>query len=107
MNKKMLSQKYTIENIEKDKQYQKFLSKYPDLRKSIKTLYNWSMRVYCNFIGLNPTEIIQEARKDQETLPYVSDRRIDDHFTGYYQYLKNDVLIRKELDKRDTTSLNE
>ncbi|MGB9980168.1 hypothetical protein [Methanobacterium sp.] len=94
--------KFTIENIGNDKYYQRFLKKYPNLKETTKTLYNWNMRTYCNFIGLSPTELIKEARDDQETVPYVSDRRIDEYFVNFYEYLKSDKKSFNTIDRHFT-----
>ena len=95
-------EKFAIEDIDNDKYYQKFLKKYSHIRKSTKTLYNWNMRTYCNFIDLSPTTLIKEAREDQETIPYVSDRRIDDHFINFHEYLKSDGKEFNTIDRHFT-----
>lgn len=95
-------EEFVVEDVNNDKFYKKFIKKYPTLRESTKRLYNWNMRTYCNFIGLSPTALIKEAREDQENIPYVSDRRIDDHFIDFYEYLKSDGKSFNTIDRHFT-----
>lgn len=51
-----------------------------------------SMNQYCELIDKTPTELIKEAREDQENIPWVNDRRIKNYLIKFLRDMKDKKL---------------
>lgn len=51
--------------------------------------YTIILRQYTSFLNKTPTELIREAREDQTSIPWISDRRITNYFYTYYQTIQD------------------
>ena len=68
-------------NVEEDPLYQEFINK-RKLNKSTIRVYNGRLNSFCKFNGLNPSDLIKEAKKE-------SIEQINELFNNYIEYLKH------------------
>lgn len=57
-------------------------------KESTRKIYAYHFLNYYKATGLTPTMAIEEAKEDQKTIPFPSERRIDDHQIEYIEYLE-------------------
>lgn len=69
-------------NVEEDPLYQEFIKK-RKLNKSTIRVYNGRLNSFCKFSGLNPSELINQAKNEDI-------KKINERFHNYIEYLKQD-----------------
>ena len=77
----------TYRDIENDKFIKDFLQA-RDLRTSTKEVYLKKLFKYCSFIGKTPTELINEAEKEEDHRIRMKDRQIKRYMLDYLNFLK-------------------
>jgi len=78
----------TFEDIENDETVKDFLrSKW--IKQSSKTQYLFRLRRYSDFIGKKPSELIDEAEKEQDEGIKRRKRRIRQYIFNYIEYARN------------------
>lgn len=70
-----------------------------NVRSTTLKRYRIVITQYCTFHNLTPTELIQEARKEQIELPWLSDRNISNRLLDYYDSIEHqtDTTIRGKI----------
>lgn len=76
-------------NILDDSKFQNFIQS-RDLRSNTIRNYRGSLERYCGLLNKAPTELIKEAREDQQNIPWIDDRRITDYFLRFKNYLESE-----------------
>ncbi len=72
----------------KDDPMLKDFIQYRDLSPRTVDLYMYHLNMYCNYIGLNLQEMIEEAEDEEEAGIRMRKRKITKHLNGYDQYIK-------------------
>lgn len=62
------------------------------LRDTTIRVQSISMNQYCELIGKTPTELINEAREDQENIRWVKKRRIKSYLIKFLRFMKDKNL---------------
>jgi integrase len=81
----------TLQNFHKhifDDQYIKDFFTYRDIGTSTQKTYRIRLGKYCQFTVQTPTQLIEEAKKDQIQINWIKERRLTRHLTGFKQYLQ-------------------
>ncbi len=77
-------------------QYFKQWVRQRNVRSSSLKRYRIVIKQYCTFHNLSPTELIQEARKEQIELPWLSDRNISNRLLDYYDSIEHQRIAHSE-----------
>lgn len=80
--------KLNIDDIENDKEIIDFLRSKPR-RKSTEITHIQRIRIFCNFLGKKPAELIKEAEEDENNRIRMKKRRIRKYFIEYSKYLRD------------------
>jgi integrase len=75
--------------VEEDPKFKLFVNT-RNISKITITKYIERIVNYCTYTNKTPSELIENARKDQIEKPWLDDREITYYFTNYYHYLRDE-----------------
>lgn len=85
---KLLNMKLNNYDLENDKEIIDFLRAKPR-RKSTELTHIQRLKIFCNFLGKKPVELIKEAEEDENNRIRMKKRKIRKYFIEYSKYLRD------------------
>lgn len=74
-------------DITQDPKFQYFLSQ-REIKENTKNKYIRDMTWYCEFTGMTPSELVNQARREQKDFEYEDERQINTHLSRFKGYLQ-------------------
>jgi hypothetical protein len=77
-----------MKSIANDSKFKYFLSMKQLSPESLKS-YTRELSIYSQVAGLSPSELIDEARQEEQKIPYMEDRKLPFHFQDFISFMEH------------------